>query len=56
MTLKEFMKTDAYKMADCIEYVDGSGMEVEYDNSLLDLSVGNYHNLSGFLEIELNKK
>lgn len=53
MKLKEFMKTDVYKNADCIEYVS-NGIEIEYDDYLLNVRVTNHHKLSGFLEIELD--
>lgn len=59
MNLREFMETDTYKYADCVEYVGVDGMELTSDNDedmeiLLDCTVLNHRLDGGYLEIQLN--
>ena len=54
MSLREFMKTDIFKDAGYVEYIGSDGMELEYDDCLLDVEVVNWHKYSsGCLEIKL---
>ena len=53
MSLEEFMKTDTYKNADCIEFIGSDGMKVEYDDCLLNVGVRKLKCLSGYLTIQL---
>lgn len=56
MRLDDFVKTDVYKSANCIEYIGVDGMELPYDeDDLMEFDVINYHiGSGGYLEIQLN--
>lgn len=56
MSLREFMETDTYKYADCVEYIGVDGMELPTDDMeiLLDCTVLNHRLDGGYLEIKLN--
>lgn len=56
MSLREFMETDTYKYADCVEYIGVDGMELPYDDMeiLLDCTVLNHRLDGSYLEIQLN--
>lgn len=56
MRLENFMKTDTYKNANCVEYIDVDGMELPYDeDKLMEYDVINHHiGSGGYLEIQLN--
>ena len=56
MSLREFMETDIYKYADCVEYIGIDGMELNDDDMeiLLDCTVVNHRLDGGYLEIQLN--
>lgn len=56
MRLEDFVKTDTYKNANCVEYIGVDGMELLYDEEeLLNYDVINYHaGCGGYLEIQLN--
>ena len=56
MSLREFMETDTYKYADCVEYIGVDGMELTDDDMeiLLDCIVLNHRMDGGYLEIQLN--
>lgn len=53
MNLKQFMETDIYKSADCVEYIGVDGMELEYDDILLYCKVLGHMCSGGCLEIKL---
>lgn len=56
MRLEDFIKTDVYKNANCVEYIGVYGMELPYDeDELMEYDVINHHTGSGgYLEIQLN--
>lgn len=56
MILENFVKTDTYKSANCVEFIGCDGMELSYDEvQLLEFDVINYHiGSGGYLEIQLN--
>lgn len=53
MLLEDFMMTDTYKTADCVEYVGSAGIELEYKEYFVKMTVNNYQLLNGCLIIEL---
>lgn len=54
MNLKKFMETNIYKSADFIEYIGIDGMEIDYENCLLDSKVINHNWSNGHLEIQID--
>ena len=56
MKLENFMNTDTYKNANCVEYIGVDGMELTYDeDELIEYDVINHHiGSGGYLEIQLN--
>lgn len=56
MKLENFMKTDTYKNANCVEYIGVDGKELTYDeDGLMEYDVINHHiGSGGYLEIQLN--
>lgn len=56
MRLYDFVSTDVYKNANCIEYIGVDGMELPYDeDELLEYDVLDHHMGSGgYIEIQLN--
>lgn len=56
MRLDDFVKTDVYENANCIEYIGIDGMELPYDqDDLMEYDVVAYHiGNGGYLEIQLN--
>lgn len=56
MRLKDFVKTDAYKNANVVEFIGVDGMELPYnEEELMEYDVTNHHiGSGGYLEIQLN--
>lgn len=56
MRLKDFVKTDAYKNANVVEFIGVDGMELPYnEEELMEYDVITHHiGSGGYLEIQLN--
>lgn len=54
MNLKKFMETNIYKSADSIEYIGMDGMEIDYEDYLLDSKVIDHKWSNDHLEIQID--
>lgn len=54
MTLKDFKKSDVYKLADTVCFINGCGQEIEASKKLSFANVINHYQDGGYLEIELD--